>query len=236
MAFGSHETLGMKLHAFGLAAAMADAHHFVFVGPRGDFEFRRNRVAANDEAVIASGFERIRHAAEHAFAVVMNKRRLAVHDSVVANDGAAENVAHALMAETHAEDRGRFRESANDFARNAGFGRRAWPGGNDDLLGFHGREFVDRRRVVADDFHFDLGVDLSDALHEVVSEAVVIVDEQDHTGSQCAEIEKASFAAPLAERSARRRRIAAQRHARFNEGSRGMRSHETAERIDENRR
>src|SRR5204863_8572289 len=134
VAFGSHETLGMKLHAFGGATAMADAHHFVFVGPRGDFEFRRNRVAANHETVIARRLEWVRHAAEHSFAVVVDERRLSVHDAVVANDGSAEDVAHALMTETHAENWSRFRESANDVARNTGFGRRAWPGGNDDLL------------------------------------------------------------------------------------------------------
>src|SRR4051794_34193629 len=113
----------MKLHPFGRATAMADAHHFVFVGPRSDFEFRRNRISMNDEAVITGSLERIRHAAEHTLPIVMNERRLAMHDAVVANDGAPENVPHALMTETDSENWSGFGKAFDDVARNARFGR-----------------------------------------------------------------------------------------------------------------
>src|SRR5665213_1172689 len=103
---------------------MAYTHDLVFIGPGAHDEIGIvERFAFDDEAVIARGLEWIGHTAEHALAVVMNGRSLAVHHSRVTHHLAAKNVADALVAETDAQDRRRRGEAFQHFIRDAGLAR-----------------------------------------------------------------------------------------------------------------
>jgi hypothetical protein len=96
------EALGMVLHAFQRKLLMSDPHDFADIRLCHDFKLWRQCSWANHEAVIAGGFERIRHASIDAFAVVMDHRGLAVHDPIGPNNLRAESVADALVAQTDA--------------------------------------------------------------------------------------------------------------------------------------
>jgi hypothetical protein len=62
--------------------------------------------------------------------------------------------------------------------RDAGLGGRTRAGGDDQIIGLQRGDFVERDRVVAE--NLDLLTELAKVLDEVVGEAVVIVDHQQH--------------------------------------------------------
>ena len=99
----------MELDAFDGIFAMPDAHDFAFCGFRRDFQAGGQRVALDNEGMVARGFKRLRQAAKYALALVLNQRCFAVHNAVIAHHVAAERRADALMPQAHAENR--------DFAR-----------------------------------------------------------------------------------------------------------------------
>src|SRR5262249_38808101 len=100
------EALGVELHAVQRKGAVPHPHDLVLVGPGRDDEVGiAERVALDDEAVVAGRLERVGKAGKDALVIVMDQRSLAVHDAVVTHDLAAERVADALMAQADAERR-----------------------------------------------------------------------------------------------------------------------------------
>ena len=70
----------MELHALDREGAVTQAHDHAVVGPRRDGQLGGHRRPLDDEAVVAGGLERGGQAGEHARAVVVHQRGLAVHD------------------------------------------------------------------------------------------------------------------------------------------------------------
>ena len=103
-----------------------------------------------------------------------------MHEAVGADDFAAEDVAHALMAEADAEGGDAGAESFDDVVGEAGFARGTGAGGNQDARRFEFADFLDGGLVVAENFH--LHPQLAEVLDEVVGEAVVVVDDEQHGG------------------------------------------------------
>ena len=144
--------------------------------PRGDHEFRRQRPGLGDQRVIAADLAVRRQPGEHALAVVVDRRGLAVHQPAGAHDAAAEGLDDGLVAEAHAEHRHAPGERADHVHRHARVARRAGPR-RDAQVGRRERQrLVDRDLVVA--AHVDLGAEHEEGLHQVVGERVVVVDEQ----------------------------------------------------------
>ena len=119
--------------------------------------------------------------AEHALAVVRDLRRLAVHHLRGAHDLAAEQLADALVAETHAEHRDAGRSEHPDrVVRHPGvLGMGpgiAGTGRDEHRVGLERDQRVDRQGVVTVDD--GLGAELTEVLHEVVDERVVVVDHE----------------------------------------------------------
>jgi len=85
---------------------MPDPHYLIPIRPGSHLEIGvGKRVSANDQAMIARRFEGVRQAPKNAKIVVMNRRRLSMHDAEIADDFAAEYMAYALMAQAHAKCR-----------------------------------------------------------------------------------------------------------------------------------
>src|SRR3954463_12214651 len=103
----------MKLHAVNRKLPVLQTHDLAGVGCGGDFERFGKRLAFHDQGMIAGRFERLSQIPEHAAMLMMNLRRLAVHQFVRAHNFAAENLRDALMAKTNAENRNRLSELAN---------------------------------------------------------------------------------------------------------------------------
>src|SRR5690349_20563444 len=93
---------GVKLHALDVELAMAHAHDFAVLGPRGKFQTGRNARPLDGERMVARRLEWIRQPLKHALRGVLNQRGLAVHNLPRAHDLAAECLADRLMAETDA--------------------------------------------------------------------------------------------------------------------------------------
>src|SRR5690606_16531120 len=110
--------------------------------------------------------------------VVVNFRRLAVHQVVGAHDFAAERLADGLMPEADAQDRNFAFEPFNEGKANAGLIRRTRPRGQHDVVRPHRRDLVQSDFVVAPDNHFF--AQFSQVLDQVVGEGIVIVDDQNH--------------------------------------------------------
>ena len=115
-----------------------------------------------------------------------------MHELAGVPDLAAEGLDDRLVAEADAERRRAWGQAAQDRERLAG-GRgatRAWRDdevGGSQAVGLVGVDLV----VAADD---DLGAELAEHVREVVREAVVIVDQQDHRRASASSIARSSAA------------------------------------------
>lgn len=168
----------MELDAFDRKLPVAEAHDDAVGGFGGNFQAARERAAFDDERMVARGFEILREAAKNRLAVVMNFAGFAVHDFFRADDFAAERIADGLMAEANTEDGNFAGEALDDGHAQAGFARRARAGRNNDALRAHARDFVESDFVVA--AHGEFLSELAEVLRQVVSERIVVVDEQNH--------------------------------------------------------
>ena len=108
----------------------------------------------------------------------MHRVGLAVHHARGANHRAAERFADRLMTEAHAEDRQPAREVFEQRHAEACIGRSARARRQADAIGLHRLDVLDRHEIVAHDP--DLFTELAEVLDEVVGEAVVVVDHQQH--------------------------------------------------------
>ncbi len=170
---------GMELDAPDGVLFVAEAHDLAFgFGFGGDLEGVGQRVAFDEERVVAGGGEGIGHAFEKVAAIVIDGRGFAVHEAVGADDFAAEDVAHTLVAEADAKHGDGGAEGLDDVVGEAGFARRTGAGRNEDAGRFQGADLVESDLVIAGNLH--LHAQLAEVLHEVVREAVVIVDDQQH--------------------------------------------------------
>ena len=175
----------MKLDAVNGIPAMTDPHHLPrlpgIIRPGADFEIIVHLVGPHDQAVIPRGNERVSERCEDPFRIVVNLRDLSVHQPVGPIHFPTEDLTDALVTQAHSQQ-GHFRpEPLDDLFRNARFARSAWSGRDDDSIGTQGRDFVERNLIISDDAHVKRGIDLTQSLHEVVGERVVVVDQQDHS-------------------------------------------------------
>ena len=131
--------------------------------------------ALDRERMVARGRQRRRKVGENAAAVVDDRRHLAVHHALRANDLPAERLADRLVAEAYAQDRNPSGEALDQRHRNPGLAGRARPGRDDDLFRLPRRDLLESERVVAMDVN--VRAQLAEILDEVVGEAVVVVDQ-----------------------------------------------------------
>ncbi len=105
LAMAGEDRFGMELDAVDGILPMADAHDFAFGGVGVDDERVGHGGGIDDERMVARGFEGAGEIGEDAGVVVEDGRGFAVHEASRADDGAAVNVADALVAEADAEER-----------------------------------------------------------------------------------------------------------------------------------
>src|SRR5262245_54276298 len=126
-AFAGQHGLGMKLDAVHRKGSVPDTHDRAVFGLRGRLQRFRQRLG-DYQRVIPAGGERLLQAAEDSTTVMLNGRRLAVHQLRGANDLSAEGDADALMTEAHTEHRRIPSEAPNQFDRDARVLRPPGPG------------------------------------------------------------------------------------------------------------
>ncbi|MNU86539.1 hypothetical protein D3C71_763030 [compost metagenome] len=101
-----------------------------------------------------------------------------MHDVAGTDDRTAVDLADTLVAQAHAEDRRGRPKALDQLQRHARFVGRARAGRDHDALGGERGDLIDAQRVVAHHLHF--GAQRLQVLHEVVGEAVVVVDHPQH--------------------------------------------------------
>ena len=99
-----------------------------------------------------------------------------MHDLGCTNDVAPKCFADCLMPQAHTQNRRCFGKVADQAYADAGFVGSTRTGRNDDLLGMHVVNLLDRDLVVA--AYFDVGAQLSDVLDQVIGKRIVIVENE----------------------------------------------------------
>ncbi len=143
----------------------------------GDFQLGREARLVDDQRVVAGRLEGRGHVLEHALALVLDPRQLAVHRLGRPHDLATEHLADRLMAEADAEQRHlRLGRRRDEIHADAGLVRRARARRQHDAVGLQGERVGDRDLVVAMD---DAArPKIAQKVDEVVGETVVVIDQK----------------------------------------------------------
>src|SRR5215217_974002 len=99
------DALGVELHAVDRQRPMGKTHHQTISSLRGYKEILRTGLAIHDQGMVAGGLEGAVDAPEDSFARMLDLRHLAMHRQWGPRDGAAEDLADGLQAQTHTEGR-----------------------------------------------------------------------------------------------------------------------------------
>src|SRR5436190_13139622 len=173
----------MKLQADHRMLHVLDLNELAVVGGGRDGQRRRQPGTGDRQRVVPGRLERVRQPGKDAATIVLDAGCLAVHRAAGAHDPRAIGRPDALVAETHAEDRGGGTEPPDDVGGDPRFAGRAWPRRDDDVRGSELLDLLERRGVVPS--YDGLLPQLLHVTRQVVHEGVVVVDEQDH-GSRAA--------------------------------------------------
>ncbi len=139
---------------------------------------RGKSVSRDHQGMIAVGDERGGQPIEQSGAVVCDRADLAVHRSGGADHAPAECLANALMPETDAQYGNRTRGRANQFDGNSGAIRITRSRRNHDAGRARRQRFLDGQGIVT--AHFHIGTQFTEVVKQVVSEAIVVIDEEEH--------------------------------------------------------
>ena len=173
------EALGMELHPLDGELAVAQTHQLAAIDRPGGGDQALRETLIHHQAVVPCRGEGRRHAGEDAMPVVTDLGGLAMHEPGSALDHPAEGLADRLVPQAHPEQgRAALRCGTDQLQADARLGRGARTGRNHQMVRLLGHDRGDGALVIAVDLH--RGAQLPEILDEVVSEAVVIVDDDDH--------------------------------------------------------
>src|SRR5437899_3274605 len=176
--------LGMELHTLNREILMSQAHDdagSVFVrSPCADFQIAWQILLRDDQRMVARRSHGRSQAAKDGLAIVFNLAGLAMHQVLRAHHLAAKSCADGLVAEADSEQRhiSLAREMADQFNTDARFLRSAGSGRKQDAFGVHRLDLSDGHFVVAANLH--LRAQFAKVLDEVVSERIVVIEDEDH--------------------------------------------------------
>src|SRR6185437_7726924 len=171
------DAFGMELHTVQRPLAMYEPHHQPVISPGGDAHALRQARALDDQRMISGCRKGIGEAFENAGAVMMVYRKLAMYRLGRAHDFSAHGLADRLQPEADAQHR-HIAGAAHELEADAGVIGIARTRRDHDALGPHRQRLVDGERVVA--LHEHLRAEFAEEVPEVVSERVVVVDQQEH--------------------------------------------------------
>src|SRR5579872_4418502 len=172
------DALGVELHAVDRPLPVHHTHDDAVVGLGVDPERGGQALPLHHQRVIARRLERAAiEPVEQAGAVMADAAQLAMHRHRCPHHLAAESLADRLVAETHAEQ-GDVPGAAHELEADAGVIGIARARRDHDALRPHRKRLIDAQRIIPP--HHHLGTELAQVMPEVVGEAVVVIDEQEH--------------------------------------------------------
>src|SRR3954468_8028619 len=131
--------------------------------------------------MIARGRHGFRHVLEQRFAVMLDTAGFAVHQLMRTDNLAAERRAQGLMSQAHAQHRTLAGEMLDQINADARLLRRAGSGRNQNMAGAPFPNVFRGGLVIA--AHLYLLSQLAQILDQVVSEGIVVVQDEDHAGA-----------------------------------------------------
>ncbi len=136
--------------------------------------------------MIARGLKWVGQIFENARAIVKDRRRFSVHQTLCADDITAEHVADALVSEAHAQHGHPGAVGEDDFARDASFlgSARSW--GDHDTVRGQLFDVSDADLVVPE--NAELCAEFPEILDEVVRERVVVIDDEEHGSADVVDV------------------------------------------------
>ena len=150
------------------------------VHPSRNLQAIRQAFWQNDQRVVSGCNERILDAGKHTSIVVLNSIRLSMHQFWGSHDFAAKSLPNRLMPKANAQN-GKFAVQLLDQRNaNSRFGWRAGTRRQNDSLGLHGPNFINRYFIVPDCLNVQCRIDLSQSLHQVVSKRIVVINQEYH--------------------------------------------------------
>src|SRR6266849_6461480 len=161
----------MELDPLDRVEAVPDGHDLAVVGRRAHLELLRQRFSLNRERMVAPGRDGIRKPLEDRAAIVSDQARLPVEDPSRVADLRAVRRPDTLMAETNPERRRRRAHLLEDVSAHTEVprvSRMAWPGREDDRIGYKVPHLFQRDSVVAVDKR--IRAEFADLLVQVVHE------------------------------------------------------------------
>ena len=175
----------MKLNTIQRGAASftslpPEGHDFVIIRPGTHLEISIEGFPVNDKRVISGGDEGVFDTLEDALFVMMNLRRLAVHDDRMPMHSHAVASGNRLVPETNPENGDFSLKMIDQIAAHPGLIRGAGSGREYEMIRLKSLGLLHRYLVIANNLHGNGRIEFSDALHEVVGEGIVIIDEQEH--------------------------------------------------------
>lgn len=111
---------------------------------------------------------------------MMNHGGFAMHQSWCGYDGCSKYLGETLMAETNSKDGDVRSKFCYDGAGDSGLPRGTWAWRNDDVGRVLCCNSIERDGIVAVYFHGNRRIEFTQSLDQIVSEGVVIIDDDDH--------------------------------------------------------
>ena len=103
-----------------------------------------------------------------------------MHQSWRRYEGCSKYLGETLMAETHTKDGHARSKFCYDGAGYSGFLRGTWAWRHDDVRSVLCGNSIQSDGIIAIDFHGNHRIEFTESLDQIVSEGVVIVDDDDH--------------------------------------------------------
>ena len=118
----------MVLHALDEHGLVPDAHDLVLVCPGRYDKILAETLQLDRKRVVSGGREGIAYADVDAFAIVVNRTGLAVHEPFGSDDVRPEDMTDTLVSQANAKDRYPAGEVPDHIVADAGLARRAGAG------------------------------------------------------------------------------------------------------------
>ena len=158
--------------------SMLQSHDLAFSRFCGDGELTGQSLRRDDERMIARGGKWIWQSSENARSIVMDLRGFAVHQPLGVDNLSAKNFRDALVTQANTEQGHARCEPAHDFFAYSRFGGSSWSGRDANMGRLEFGNFINGDGVVTPDNGFT--AKLAKILDEVVSERIVIIEDEQH--------------------------------------------------------
>jgi len=173
----------MELHSLDGEFLMSQPHDDarpVFIGcPGAYFQVARQILLRDDKRVIARGSHGRREPSKDGPAIVLDLAGFAMHQIPSPNHFASKGRADRLVPEANAQQWRLARKVADQLDADAGILRCTRSRRDYDALGMHCLNFFDGHFVIA--ANFNLRAQFTQVLDEVVSERIVVIEDEDHS-------------------------------------------------------